>query len=134
MNDCFEMLKAAREAELEVQAGLEHIERIHRILKLPNRSPEYVKGLTEKLAAFEAELNEQIDAAVDLKRAALTCLSALHGSEKAVLYQYYILAKDWQKVSEALYISERQIFNIRKKALNRLAAGHTAPIDGRRGA
>ena len=31
-------LKYARQSELQVQAELEHIERLHRIMRLPNRS------------------------------------------------------------------------------------------------
>lgn len=122
MSDCLTALKNARESELEVRAELEHIERLHRIMKIQERSENYARSVVEKLAALEKELNAMIDEAVDRKREALAYLSILTGSERTVLYQYYILAKEWQKIALELYISERQVFNIRKKALDRLSA------------
>ena len=50
-------LKYARQSELQVQAELEHIERLHRIMRLPNRSAVYAAELAEKLAALERRLN-----------------------------------------------------------------------------
>ena len=76
--------------------------------------------LCDELEKFERELNDNIDRAVDRKREALKVLSVLSGYERAVLYQYYILAKDWNKISEKMYMSERQVFNIRKKALENI--------------
>lgn len=120
MYDCIKILKAAREAELEIQAELEHIERLHRILRLPNRTAGYAARMNEKLAALERELNKSIDSACDRKREALACLSSLTGNERTVLYRHYILGEDWQKISEAMYISERNVFNLRKKAMDKL--------------
>ncbi|MCM1275556.1 MAG: hypothetical protein NC299_09335 [Lachnospiraceae bacterium] len=120
MDDCLKILKAAREAELEIQAETEHIERLHRILRLPHRTKEYAARMTEKLAALETELNASIDRACDRKREALECLNALSGNERTVLYRYYILGEDWLRISDAMYISERNVFNIRKKAMDKL--------------
>lgn len=114
------ILKAAREAEMEITAELEQIERLHRIMRNTGNSLAYAQSLAENLAKFEEELNANIDRAVDAKREALKVLSALHGDERTILYQYYILAKDWRKISDEMYISERQVFNLRKKALDSL--------------
>lgn len=114
------ILKAAREAEMEITAELEQIERLHRIMRNTGHSLAYARTLAENLAKFEEELNANIDRAVDAKREALKVLSALHGDERMILYQYYILAKDWRKISDEMYISERQVFNLRKKALDSL--------------
>lgn len=118
--NCIEILRAAREAEQEISAELEQIERLHRIMKNSRNSAAYAKALVEKLDKFERELNANIDRAVDAKREALVILSALHGDERAVLYQYYILAKEWRKIGDEMFISERQIYNLRKKALDKL--------------
>lgn len=118
--NCLEILKSAREAEQEIAAELEHIERLHRIMKNSRNNPSYARDLVEKLDKFERELNANIDRAVDIKREALVILSALHGDERAVLYQYYILAKEWRKIGDEMFISERQIYNLRKKALDKL--------------
>lgn len=115
------ILKAAREAEMEITAELEQIERLHRIMRNTGHSLAYAQSLAENLAKFEEELNANIDRAVDAKREALKVLSVLHGDERTVLYQHYILAKDWRKIADEMYISERQVFNLRKKALDSLS-------------
>lgn len=115
-----EVLCKAREAELSVQADLEHIERLHRITKTAGKSRKYAEEIAEKLAKLEAELNAEIDAAIDVKRAALCVLSALEGLERAVIYRYYILGEDWRKIAEKTYLSERQVYYYRKSALKKL--------------
>ena len=115
-------LKYARQSELEIQAELEHIERLHRIMKLPGRSAKYAEELAEKLAKLERRLNKSIDTAVDRKNEALNILDCLSGDERTVLYQYYILAKDWRKIADEMYMSERSVYNLRKKAVEKLAA------------
>ena len=127
MTDFMDKLKYARQYELEIQTELEHIERLHRIMKLPGRSAEYAQGLAEKLAALEKRLNKSIDAAVDRKNEALNLLECLSGDERTVLYQYYILAKDWQKIADEMYLSERSVYNLRKKAVEKLAARYMKP-------
>lgn len=122
MNERLKILKVAREAELEIQAELEHIERLHRILRLPHRSAEYAAKMTEKLAELERQLNDCVDTACDRKRSAIELLSALTGSERAVLYRYYILGEDWRKIADAMYLCERSVFNLRKSALDKLTA------------
>ncbi len=118
--DYLEILKSARTAEIAVQAELEQIERLHRIMRNAGHSRAYAETLAENLSKFEKELNESIDRIVDEKREALKIMSVLRGDERAVLYQYYILAKDWRKIADEMYVSERQVFNIRKKALEHL--------------
>lgn len=115
-------LKYARRSEIAVQTELEHIERLHRIMRLPNRSEEYTQNLAEKLASLERRLNAAVDLAVDRKNEALNILDKLSGDERTVMYQYFILAKDWQTVARDVYLSERSVFNLRKSAVERLAA------------
>ena len=115
-------LKYARQSELQVQAELEQVERLHRILRLPNRSAEYVERLLEKLASLERRLNNSIDLVVDRKNEALNILDNLEGDERTVLFQYYILGKNWEKISEEMYMSDRNVYNLRKKAMDKLSA------------
>lgn len=115
-------LKYARRSEIAVQTELEHIERLHRIMRLPTRSEEYTQNLAEKLASLERRLNAAVDLAVDRKNEALNILDKLSGDERTVMYQYFILAKDWQTVARDVYLSERSVFNLRKSAVERLAA------------
>lgn len=122
-----DILKFARMSEAAVQTELEHIERLHRIMRLPNRSAEYAQSLAEKLAALERRLNSSIDLAVDRKNNALNVLDKLAGDERTVLYQYYILAKDWQKVAEDMFMSERNIYKLRKSALEKLEQLYSPP-------
>ncbi|MDE7399709.1 MAG: hypothetical protein K2N06_09305 [Oscillospiraceae bacterium] len=120
MSDCLSVLKSAREAELEVKSMLEQVKLFHGILNLKGRTREWAERTVEKIAELETELNRQIDEAVDRKREAVRVLSALSGAEKAALYQYYILARDWSEIADELYFSERQIYNIRKRAMAHL--------------
>ena len=115
-----EVLKKAREVELCIQAELEHIERLHRIMKTSGKSRRYAEEIAEKLTGLEAELNAEIDRAVDIKREALCVLSGLDGSERAVLYRYYILGEEWRIISDKMYLSERQVFNLRKSAIGKI--------------
>ncbi len=117
-----EALKLARQSELAIQTELEHIERLHRIMKLPRRSAEYTAQLAEKLAKLEKRLNDTVDLAVDRKNAALNLLDSLAGDERTVMYQYYILAKNWDEVAEQMYMSDRNVYKLRKKAIDKLAA------------
>lgn len=114
-------LKYARQSELQVQAELEHIERLHRIMRLPNRSAVYAAELAEKLAALERRLNNSIDLAVDRKNEALNILDNLEGDERTVMYQYYILGKTWEKIADEMYMSDRNVYILRKKAMDKLA-------------
>ncbi len=114
------VLKKARETELCIQAELEHIERLHRIMKTSGKSRRYAEEIAEKLSLLETQLNENIDRAVDTKREALCILSALDGYERTVIYRYYILGEDWSKIAEKMYLSERQVYYYRKSALKKI--------------
>lgn len=118
--NCIEKLKMAREAELCVRAELDHIERLHRIMRLPQKNKSYAGNIAEKLSRLEAELNDEIDRAVDIKREALGILSALEGAERTVLYRYYILGEDWKTVAEKMFFCERRVFEYRKSGLAKL--------------
>ena len=120
-------LKYARQSELAVQAELEHIERLHRIAKLPGRPIEHARKVAEKLAALETRLNRTVDLAIDRKNEALDILDHLDGDERGVLYRYYILAKDWLKIADEMYLSERSVFNLRKRAIDKLSARYDPP-------
>lgn len=122
MTNFMDTLKCARQSELTIRAELEHIERLHRIMKLPGRPFEQAQMLAEKLAALEKRLNRTIDLAVDRKNEALDILDLLEGDERGVLYRYYVLGMDWLKVADEMYLCERSVFNIRKRALDKLAA------------
>lgn len=127
MTNFMDKLKFARQSELAIQTELEHIERLHRIMKLPGRSAEYAAELAKKLSKLEARLNKTIDTAVDRKNEALNLLDRLSGDERTVLYQYYILGKDWQKIADEMFMSDRSVFNLRKKAIDKLAARYLDP-------
>lgn len=118
--DCLELLMKAREAELCVQAEIEHIERLHRIMRTSGKSQRYAEQIATKLAMLETDLNREIDRAVDIKRKALCILSALNGYERTVIYRYYILGEDWNKIADKMFFCERQVYYYRKSALKKL--------------
>lgn len=124
MANFMDKLVFARRAEILIQSELEHIERLHKIMRLPGRPTEYVQNIAEKLAALEKRLNKTIDMAVDRKNEALDLLDELSGNERTVLYRYYILGENWQTIAAKTYLSERSVYDLRKKAMDKLAAIH----------
>lgn len=117
-------LTLARQSEIAVQAELEHIERLHRIARLPGRPAEYMQNIAEKLARLEKRLNKSIDLAVDRKNKALDLLDGLEGNERTVLYRYYILGESWETIAKKTFMSERNVYKLRKIAMDKLEALH----------
>lgn len=120
MPDIIGILERARSSEQEISTQLEHIERLHRISKRAQSSPEYARQTVEKLAGLERQLNDAIDRMCDAKADALRLISFLTGEERSVIEGYYILAKSWQQLSYDLYMSERRVYLLRKSALTKL--------------
>lgn len=120
MPDLIGILERARSSEQEISTQLEHIERLHRISKRAQSSPEYARQTVEKLARLERQLNDAIDKMCDAKADALRLISFLTGEERSVIEGYYILAKSWQQLSYDLYMSERRVYMLRKSALAKL--------------
>lgn len=120
MPDIIGILERARSSEQEISTQLEHIERLHRISKRAQSSPEYARQAVEKLARLERQLNDAIDKMCDAKADALRLISFLTGEERSVIEGYYILAKSWQQLSYDLYMSERRVYMLRKSALTKL--------------
>ena len=119
-NSVLEILKRARRCELEISPQIEHVERLQRIARTVKGSRAYCETMLEKLAKLETEINVQIDKAVDAKRDALVYINKLSGEERGVIESYYILAKNWDQIAVDLYMSERRVYLIRKKALEKL--------------
>lgn len=130
MADVKAVLERARQHEIEVLTQLEHIERLHRIVARAQECPDYTKHMAEKLAKLEARLNAQIDRAVDAKLEALDYISILTGEERGVIEAYFILGKSWEQIADSMYMSDRRVYLIRKKALEKLDK-HFAPIRSR---
>lgn len=122
MTDIMTVLERARQYELEVGAQLEHIERLHRIMKRPQTNRSYAEKNAEKLARLEEILNRSIDRAADAKLEALAYIDRLQGEERGVIEYYYILGYTWEKIADKMYMSDRRVFLIRKRALQRLGA------------
>lgn len=120
MADIKGVLERARRYEIEVITQIEHIERLHRIMARAQKCPEYTKGMADKLAWLEGMLNAQIDRAVDAKLEALEYISILAGEERGVIEGYFLLGKTWEQIADSMYMSDRRVFLIRKKALDRL--------------
>ena len=131
MPDIIGILERARSSEQEISTQLEHIERLHRISKRAQSSPEYARQSVEKLARLERQLNDAIDKMCDAKADALRLISFLTGEERSVIEGYYILAKSWQQLSYDLYMSERRVYMLRKSALTKLLNRYSGDIPTR---
>lgn len=120
MTDVMAVLERARHFEIEISAQLEHIERLHRIVARAGHSHSYSVKMIEKLEKLEREVNHQIDRTVDAKLEALEYISILDGEERGVIESYFILGKTWEQIADKMYMSDRRVFLIRKKALSKL--------------
>lgn len=114
------VLERARQYELEICVQLEHIERLHRIMSRAQQSRSYTQRMAEKLAVLETRLNDGIDRAADAKLKALEYISLLSGEERAVIESYYLLGKTWEQIALKLYMSDRRVYLIRKRALKKM--------------
>ncbi len=118
-NRIMKLLNRARSCRFEIDAQLLHIERLHNVIER-TRDLTRVNIYTERLAALEAKINASINRAADAESEAQHMLDGLNSEEKAVLYRYYILGEDWRLVADKLHICERNVYIIRKRALERL--------------
>ena len=116
-----ECLMRARESEAEIGVQQEHLDRLERIARMKHSSLEYAAEIAEKLARVQREFNELIDRSYDAKRRAISYITYLTGEEYSVIFSYYILAKDWRRIADDLYMSERRVYLLRKSALEKLS-------------
>ena len=120
MSDIMKILDRARAHELEISSQMEHLERLHRIAARGCQSRENAQHTAEKIAAFEQELNEQIDKTIDAKRTALKYINRLEGEERSVIERYFLLGETWEQIANKMYMSDRRVFLLRKSALKKL--------------
>ncbi len=120
MADVMAALERARAYETEIEAQIQHIERVRRIAARARESTDYSKRIVDKLEMLERELNSQIDRTVDAKMEALRYVSYLTGEERGVIESYYILAMRWEEIALKMYMSDRRVYLLRKSALAKL--------------
>lgn len=76
-----------------------------------------VERTVEKIYKAEAELNEEIDRFVDAKREISEFISHIPNlTSRIVLENYYFLGMTWEEISDKMFLSLRQIHNIKSKA------------------
>ncbi len=118
-----EILAPAREQELVCQTHIKQIDLLHRIIERFGKhggSRESMQEILRKLALEEDQLNRGIDSLIDYREPALKYINRLKGDEYTVIYRYYIMGQTWEKIAEECYISPRNVYNFRRKALNKL--------------
>lgn len=118
--ELMELLKRARTCRYEIDAQLLHIERLHDVIDR-TRDLTRVKIYTDRLRGLEVKINASINRAADAESEVQHLLNELNGTEKSVLYRYYILGEEWSDIAKNIYFSERSIYNIRKQALKKLS-------------
>lgn len=118
-----EILAPAREQELVCQTRIKQIDLLHRIIERFGKhggSREGMQEILRKLALEEEQLNRGIDSLIDYREPALKYINRLKGDEYTVIYRYYITGQTWEKIAEECFFSNRNVYNFRRKALNRL--------------
>lgn len=120
MSEVMSALDRARSYEKEVSAELEHVERLYRIARRIKGNAAYAARTAEKIALLETKLNHEIDRMADAKLEALEYLSILDGEERGLMERYYMLGKNWDRIAVEMYMSDRRVYLIRKKAIKKL--------------
>lgn len=74
--------------------------------------------LTAKIVDLEAEINDEIDALVDLEREIRGCISKLtNENQRVVLEMKYINGFTFEKIAENMHYSLRAVYNYHASAL-----------------
>ena len=112
-------LERARKIEQEISVTVAHIERLKRILSLASHDNK--TQYEDKLNNLIFELEKRLDKYCDMKRDALELVNRLTGEERAVIERYYILAQPHERIAIDMYMSERTVYNVKKRALKKLS-------------
>lgn len=112
-------LETARSCHNSINAKLDNIDKLHRILSRVNRKDNAERVLI-KLNSLENEINTDIDELLDVKNDAYAMIKILPPNENAVIEHYYINGLDWETVAQKMNYSIRKIFTLRKNAIKQL--------------
>lgn len=116
--DVKKTLTECRESALNKFAHMKHEEMLVRI-----KSRRKEIGLDVSKISNDIEIEEKIISSSDkIIDVAMDILSNLSGLEYDVLFYYYIVGYNWDKVADFLHWSIRTVHNARKSAFNKLNA------------
>lgn len=125
------ILQPAREQEIVCQTYIKQIDLVHRIIERFGKnggSREDMHEILGKLAMEEEQLNRAIDSLIDYRQPALKYINQLRGYEYTVIYRYYIMGQTWDKIASECYFSDRNVYNFRRSALNKLEKIYCAEV------
>ena len=131
-----EVLQPVRANELTAQSLMSQIEQADRIIRkytgmtLGKPAEKIVTDTLEKLGKYEQRLNACIDVLVERREHAEKYLNTLDGEEHAVIYAYYFAGKAWRKIAAETYMSDRRVFLLRKRALDKLEQAYNKEEQG----
>ena len=116
-----EILAPVRNTELVCQTHMKQIDMLHRIIeRFKAHNSESMQEVLDKLAREEKRLNQSIDRLIERRDRAMEYINQLTNEEYAVIYRYYIMGQTWDKIAEETYFSIRNVYIIKRKALEKL--------------
>ena len=90
--------------------------------KNPNRTTSSMADTVTKIIALQAEINDDIDRLLDLKREMVAVIKAVANTERQTLMELrYLCFKTWEQIAVDMGYTTRNIHLLHKKALEMIA-------------
>ena len=85
----------------------------------PNRATSTMADTVTKIIALQAEINNDIDRLVDLKREMVAVIKAVANTERQTLLELrYLCFKTWEQIAVEMNYTVRNVHLLHKEALN----------------
>ena len=127
-----EYLRQARYLDAQINTKLQQVESLHGLatkatstlsdmLGSPTRNTYRMEDIIIKILMLENEINEDIDALVDLKNEILGVIKAVEDEElRIILENRYMNYEGWSDIADDLNVGVDSIYKLHKKALQKV--------------
>lgn len=127
-----EYLRQARFLDTQINTKLQQVESLHGLATKatstlsdmpgsPTRNTHRMEDIIIKILMLENEINEDIDALVDLKNEILGVIKAVEDEElRIILEKRYMNYEGWSDIADDLNVGVDSIYKLHKKALQKI--------------
>jgi hypothetical protein len=93
----------------------------------PDRSVCTMADAVAKIVDLQAEINQDIDRLVDLKRDMVRCIKAVDNTEYQTLLELrYLCFKTWEQIAVAMGYNVRHVYRLHDEAVNNISISETS--------
>ena len=94
--------------------------------KNPNRATSTMADTVTKIIALQAEINNDIERLVDLKREMVAVIKAVANTERQTLLELrYLCFKTWEQIAVQMNYSTKYVFDLHRTALKMIEVPET---------